>query len=128
MDVGLGEELDDPANPEWGQEVLPDQIRVRVVVYPIVGRCQEALVRVVGERKLLERDVAVPFVFAGEAGNRHGPVPSPPDRMEPGGLIADVSIHVGVDEVPARRGPLGEGRPEFPEVLRGVQTVDGRGL
>ena len=96
------EPLDHPARSVRRVEVVPDQVRVVVVVDPVVRRDQVSARGIDRPRQLVERDPSVPLVLVGPAGHRRGAVAAVAQREPSRALVADRAVDVGVDEVLAR--------------------------
>ena len=132
VQLGLAQQARDPPGADVRQEVLPELVRVRVVVDLLVGGRDEPLLGVLRPRQLVERHPAVPLVLRRPPGNRQRPVVAPPpDRVQPGALVADVPVDVGVDEVlPGRLPPTerrsGTTRSRSPAPGRAARTAGRR--
>ena len=62
--------------------------------------------RIIEARQLVKRDVSDPVMFAIGAGNRNSTIAGGADGNASHGLVANVSIHVGIDDVLRRRGKV----------------------
>ena len=85
-----------------------------------VGRGDDSRRRIVHAGKLVVRNISGPLVRVVIAGHGNRAVARRADRNQPGCLVADVPVHVGIDDILSRRAKLRERRPELLPVLRRV--------
>ena len=104
-------------------EIVADQVRVGVVVDPVVRRDQVAERGVDRPRQLVERDPSVPLVIVGPSGHRTRAVAGASDGIQARALVADRAVDVGVHEVLARtlHAPDGAAEPVEARRVRGVE-------
>ena len=115
--------LRDATRPVRAVEVVADQVRVVVVVDPVVRRHQVPERGVDRPRQLVERDPPVPLVIVGPARHRARAVAGATDGIQARALVADRAVDVGVHEVLARTGHAPHGAAELVEArrVRGVE-------
>ncbi len=81
------------------RRVCAQEVGVIVVRDLVVGRRNPVCGRIEYRGQLIEGYPPRPLVLAGPAGHGHDPVALRPYRHQPTQLVADVPLHVGVDEV-----------------------------
>ncbi|GBD14957.1 hypothetical protein HRbin25_00844 [bacterium HR25] len=108
-----GQELDDALHAGAVHVLGAQEVGVVVVHDLVVGCGQPVGRRVEGGGQLLEGDEALPFVLVGPARHGDDAMPLGPSRDPAGQLVADVAVHIGIQEVEGRGGPVGEGLPEL---------------
>ena len=121
--VASGQQFHDAVAAVRLVEVLGDQVRVAGRLDVVVGGGQDAVFRVERPREVLGGDPADPLVLAVPARHRPRAVADGPHRVTPRALVADVPVHVGVDEVLPGTGDLEDRRAERGEV-GGLRHLD----
>ena len=95
----------DPPGARVGAEVGVDVIRVIGGRHALIAGDDVAGGRVASLRHGLERDAALPFVLAVPAGHRGPGIGHGTDGNAPAVAVAELAVHVGVDEVVDRLRP-----------------------
>ena len=72
-------------------------------------------------RQFVEGDIVFPFVFIGPARHRHRTVARSADGNATGCLVADVALHIGVDNILAGSVPITQCLAEFLPVAGLIQ-------
>ena len=123
MVVAGGQQFHDAVAAVRLVEVLGDQVRVAGRLDVVVGGGEHAVVRIERPREVLGGDPPDPLVLAVPARHRPRAVAGRPHRVPSGALVADVPVHVGVDEVLPGTGDLQDRRAERREV-GGLRHLD----
>jgi len=104
------------------------EVGVVVVHGLVVRRGHVVRGRIEDRRQLVEGDEALPVVLPRPTRRGHQPLALGSQGHQAGHLIADVALHIGVDEVLSGRWPMTHGLAELLPVASPVQQEDGLGV
>ena len=106
-------------------EAGAQQVGIVAACDRIVGCHDESLLRIVNQRQLVEGHGSNPLEIIRPAGDRDETEPLFPDRYDSGGLVSDISVYIGIDQVLRRRIPVAQSVTELLKVAGTIQAENG---
>ena len=123
--VGSTNQLGDALAPKRLDPFHADRIRIAGRRRPVIGGDDEMLGRIEGVGELVERDEPGPLEIAGGSVARQRPVTARAERNAAGRVVADVPVHVGVNEILRRYDEYFHRIGELVPVARFVEEEQG---